>query len=496
MTEMQTIVSIKPLLAILASLTGVILVLLSGKKPNLRESWSAVAAVVKFGIIVSMIPAIWAGNRIEYTLFQILPGLSVKFGVDPFGMVFALVSSFLWIVAVFYSMGYMRGLHEHAQTRFNACFALAIFGAVGGAMAGNFFTLYLFYEIVSICTYPLVAHHQDNEGYVGSRKYIVYLTGTAKFMLLPALVFTYVTCGTLEFPNNIMSGIFPVDANPTLVTILFVCCLFGFAKNGVMPFHNWLPSAMVAPTPVSALLHAVAVVKIGVFATTRVMLYVFGVETMSRLNLGVPTAYFVSFTIITASIIALSKDNLKARLAYSTVSQLSYIILGVALLTPSGIQGGIIHIANHAFSKITLFFCAGAIYVATHKKEISEMGGLGRTMPFTFAAFGLASLSMIGAPPVAGFVTKWKLLVGAMEMDSYYIGILLVLLASTLLNVGYFAPITYRAFFGKRPEGEVYEGVKEAPLSMVVPLFLTALISVFIGVYPDFFMSFVKMVMP
>lgn len=496
MTEMQTIVSIKPLLAILASLTGVILVLLSGKKPNLRESWSAVAAVVKFGIIVSMIPAIWAGNRIEYTLFQILPGLSVKFGVDPFGMVFALVSSFLWIVAVFYSMGYMRGLHEHAQTRFNACFALAIFGAVGGAMAGNFFTLYLFYEIVSICTYPLVAHHQDNEGYVGSRKYIVYLTGTAKFMLLPALVFTYVTCGTLEFPNNIMSGIFPVDANPTLVTILFVCCLFGFAKNGVMPFHNWLPSAMVAPTPVSALLHAVAVVKIGVFATTRVMLYVFGVETMSRLNLGVPTAYFVSFTIITASIIALSKDNLKARLAYSTVSQLSYIILGVALLTPSGIQGGIVHIANHAFSKITLFFCAGAIYVATHKKEISEMGGLGRTMPFTFAAFGLASLSMIGAPPVAGFVTKWKLLVGAMEMDSYYIGILLVLLASTLLNVGYFAPITYRAFFGKRPEGEVYEGVKEAPLSMVVPLFLTALISVFIGIYPDFFMSFVKMVMP
>lgn len=493
---MQTVVSIKPVLVLLASFTGVILVLMSGKKPNLRESWSLLAAVTKFLLVASMIPTILAGSRIEYTLFQILPGVSVKFGVDAFGMIFALVASFLWILAVFYSAGYMRGLNEHAQTRFNACFALAIFGAVGGAMAGNFFTLYLFYEIVSVCTYPLVAHHQDEEGYGGARKYMVYLTGTAKLLLLPALVLTYVVCGTLEFPDNIMTGIFPGDANPVLVTIIFICCLFGFAKNGIMPFHNWLPGAMVAPTPVSALLHAVAVVKIGVFATTRVMLYVFGVETMSRLNLGIPTAYFVSFTIIMASVIALSKNNLKARLAYSTVSQLSYIILGVALLTPSGIQGGVIHIANHAFSKITLFFCAGAIYVACRKKNISEMGGLGRTMPFTFAAFGIASLSMIGAPPVAGFVTKWKLLVGTMQMDAHYIGILLVLLASTLLNVGYFAPVTFRAFFGKRPEGEVYEGIKEAPLAMVIPLSITAIISVIIGIYPDFFMSFVKLVSP
>ena len=227
----------------------------------------------------------------------------------------------------------------------------------------------------------------------------------------------------------------------------------GFAKNGIMPFHNWLPGAMVAPTPVSALLHAVAVVKVGVFCTTRVMLYVFGVDLMHGLNLGIPTAYFVSFTILVASIIALSKDNLKARLAYSTVSQLSYIILGVALLTPSGIEGGLVHIANHAFSKITLFFCAGAIYVATHKKYISEMSGLGRTMPFTFGAFAIASLSMIGAPPVAGFVTKWNLLVGSMEMESHHIGILLVLLASTLLNVGLFCAGDLPGLFRQTPGG-------------------------------------------
>ncbi|VAW33229.1 NADH-ubiquinone oxidoreductase chain L, partial [hydrothermal vent metagenome] len=245
-----------------------------------------------------------------------------------------------------------------------------------------------------------------------------------------------------------------------------------------------------APTPVSALLHAVAVVKVGVFSTTRVMLYVFGVNTMSALNLGIPTAYFVSFTILMASVIALSKTNLKARLAYSTISQLSYIILGVALLTPAGIEGGLIHIANHAFAKITLFFCAGAIFVATQKKDLSEMGGLGRSMPFTFAAFGLASLTMIGAPPAGGFVTKWLLLVGSMQ--AHQIGILLVLLASTLLNVAYFAPITYNAFFGKRPEGEKYEGIKEAPLAMLIPLMITSIISILLGIYPNIFLNFVK----
>jgi len=487
---MDTVVSIKPVLAILASLSGAILILLSRRSPNVRESWHFVAAAVKFVIIATMIPAILAGQRLEYTLFKILPGLNVTFRVDAFGMIFAIVASFLWILAVFYSAGYMRGLNEHAQTRYNACYALALFGAVGGAFAGNFFTLYLFYEIVSICTYPLVAHHQDAESYEGAKKYIVYLTTTAKGFLLPALVLTYVVAGTLEFPDNIRTGIFPADANPVVVTILFALCLFGFAKSGIMPLHNWLPSAMCAPTPVSALLHAVAVVKIGVFSTTRVMLYVFGTDTMTRLNLGIPTAYFVSFTIVMASVIALSKDNLKARLAYSTVSQLSYIILGVAMLSIPGIEGGIVHIANHAFSKITLFFCAGAVYVATHKKQISEMGGLGRAMPFTFGAFAIASLSMIGAPPVAGFVTKWYLLAGS--MDANQIGIMLVLLSSTLLNVGYFAPVTIQAFFGKPPAGESYTGIKEAPLAMVVPLFITAIISVVIGFYPDFFMQFIS----
>ena len=482
----------KLLLAVLIPLIGSILVMLLDKDENLRETISSVSSIALFVVVCSMVPTIFAGKTLYYNLFTILPGVTISLRADPMSMIFAMVASSLWTIAVFYSMGYMRGLKEHAQTRFNACFAIAIFGAIGVAFSDNLFTMYLFYEIVSVCTYPLVAHHQDQEGYDGGRKYLVYLTATAKAFLLPAMILIYVLTGTLDFATDISTGIFPDGVNKGLVVMLYIFCLFGFAKNGVMPFHHWLPGAMVAPTPVSALLHAVAVVKVGVFCTTRVMLYVFGVDLMDAFNLGVPTAYFVGFTIIAASVIALSKDNLKARLAYSTVSQLSYIILGVALLTPAAIEGGLIHIVNHAFAKITLFFCAGAIYVAAHKKEISEMEGLGKVMPFTFGAFAIASLSMIGAPPVAGFVSKWNLLVGSMQ--AHQIGILLILLASTLLNAAYFLPVSYRAFFGKLPPGEPYTGIKEAPLSMLIPILIACFISVIIGIFPNFMMTFVKAV--
>lgn len=479
------------LVALLAPLVGAVLVMLNKRRPNLRETCSFLAASVTFGTVLTLLRPVLAGQTLAFHLFSLLPGVSVTLRADAFSMVFAVVASFLWAITVFYSLGYMRGLEEHAQTRFNACFALAIFGAIGCAFADNLFTLYLFYEIVSITTYPLVAHHQDKEGYEGGRKYLVYLTATAKGLVLPAIIAIYVMCGTLDFSDNIRSGIFPSDASRVLVTIVYVCLLLGFAKNGVMPFHHWLPGAMVAPTPVSALLHAVAVVKVGVFSTTRVMLYVFGVNQMDAFNLGIPTAIFVSFTILAASFIALSKDNLKARLAYSTVSQLSYVILGVALLTPAGIEGGIVHIANHAFSKITLFFCAGAIFVTTHKKNISEMGGLGRTMPFTFAAFAIASLSMIGAPPVGGFITKWYLLVGSMQ--AHQIGIVLVLLLSTILNVAYFAPVVVQAFFGKPPaEAPLPAEHGEAKPAVLVPLLVTAALSVAVGIYPNFFMDLIK----
>ncbi|MFH0784616.1 MAG: monovalent cation/H+ antiporter subunit D family protein [Pseudomonadota bacterium] len=482
----------KLLLALLIPLIGTLGVMIKGDKENIREGISCVSSLLLLLVVGSMVPEVWHGNTLKFHMFSIIKGVSVTLRADSMSMIFALVASSLWTIAVFYSMGYMRGLKEHAQTRFNACFALAIFGAIGVAFSDNLFTMYLFYEIVSVCTYPLVAHHQDDEGYNGGRKYLVYLTATAKAFLLPAMILIYVLTGTLDFAPNISAGIFPQGVKSALVIMLYIFCIFGFAKNGIMPFHHWLPGAMVAPTPVSALLHAVAVVKVGVFCTTRVMLYIFGTDTMHTLNLGIPTAYFVGFTVIAASIIALSKDNLKARLAYSTVSQLSYIVMGVALLTEPGIQGGLIHIVNHGFSKITLFFCAGAIYVVTHKKNISEMEGLGKSMPFTFGAFAIASLSMIGAPPVAGFITKWNLLIGSVQ--AHQLGILLILITSTLLNAAYFAPITYKAFFGKRPANEPFAGIKEAPLAMLIPILIACLISVIIGIFPGFMMHFVKVV--
>jgi len=459
------------------------------RHPNRREAVSCVAGGLTFLAVARMVPDVLNGRIVTYTLFTILPGLKVAFMADGLSMLFAVVSSSLWIVSTAYNIGYMRSLDEHAQTRYYVCFSVAIFGAQGVAFSANIFTLYLFYEIITLFTYPLVAHHQDAEAYEGARKYLVYLVGSSKLFFLPAMAITYLLCGTLDFRvGDIVHGIFPAGADPRLVSLAYWLYIFGLAKAAIMPLHNWLPSAMVAPTPVSALLHAVAVVKAGVTAIARVMLSGFGVDTLTRLGLGLPTAYLAAFTIVAASLIAITKDDIKARLAYSTVSQLSYIIIGVAMLDPMGIEGGLLHVANHAFSKITLFFGAGAIYVATRQRRISYMGGLGRRMPWTFGAFAVASLSMIGVPPVCGFVSKWYLVGGAMQ--SHHMVLWLALLASTLLNAMYFAPIVLRAFFGKPHPEVALEQSGEAPAAMVIALCFTALVTVFLGLYPGVIINF------
>jgi multicomponent Na+:H+ antiporter subunit D len=461
------------------------------KNINVREGVSFAAGILTFGSVLSLVPPVLKGEILIAPLFEILPGIEVKFCADGLGLIFALVASFLWILATAYNIGYMRSLKEHAQTRYYLCFAVAIFGAVGVALSANVFTLYLFYEVITVFTYPLVAHHQDAESYRGARKYLVYLMGTSKLFLLPAMILTYVLCGTLDFRLvDITQGMFPADANPLLVQITYALYVAGLAKAAIMPLHNWLPSAMVAPTPVSALLHAVAVVKAGVFSICRVLLSGFGVNLMEGLGLGAATTVFAATTIIAASVIALTKDDLKARLAYSTVSQLSYVVLGVAMLTPMAVTGGVAHIAHHAFSKITLFFTAGAIYVATHQKKISMMSGMGRRMPWTFGAFAVASLSMIGVPPVSGFVSKWYLVNGA--VGAGYDVLFAALIASTLLNAAYFTPVVYKAFFEEPAPGVDLSRFGEAPLSMVVPLCLTAAVSVFLGFYPETFIQLIR----
>lgn len=481
-----------PLLAILVSVVGALLIAGTGeRRANLRESWSIAAGVLQLAFVVSMIPDVLANRTPELVLFRILPGIELALRVDAFGLLFALGASVLWIVTSFYSIGYMRSLKEHAQTRYFACFALALSATMGVAFSANLFTLLLFYEALTLATYPLVAHKETPEARAGARKYVIYLLGAAKLLLLTAIILTYNLAGTLEFRQG---GILPASqlaAHPMLLSVVFALFLFGLAKNAVMPLHSWLPAAMVAPTPVSALLHAVAVVKTGVFATLRIFLFVFGADAMRYLGADTLALVAASVTILAGSLLALGQDNLKARLAFSTVSQLSYIVLGAALLTVGGLLGSIAHITNHAVSKITLFLCAGSIYVSTHKTEVSQMSGLARQMPWTMAAFALASLSLVGIPPSSGFVSKWYLAVGSMERGSA--SVLGVLLVSSLLNAAYLGPVVYKAYFEAPDVGQA--AVREVPL-MVVPLMLSALASLFLGMYPEPVLRLARSVVP
>ena len=485
---MMTLISTIPLLAVLSSLLAVPLIMASGRRPNLREAWTFAAAIVKFGLIVSMLPAVLSGMEPECTLVRVLPEASIALRVDAMGLLFALVSSFLWIITSVYSVGYMRSLDEHAQTRYFCFFALSLSATVGVAFSANLLTLYLFYEMLSLSTYPLVTHHQDAEARSAGRKYLLYILGTSIGMVLPAMIYIAWKSGSLDFSGQplLASGI---DGKQALILLFLL--IFGFAKAAIMPFHSWLPAAMVAPTPVSALLHAVAVVKVGAFCVARVITEVFGRELFISLDLSFPACIVAAVTILLSSLIALSQDDLKRRLAFSTIGQLSYIVLGVALVSRSGMTGGMLHIAMHAFGKITLFFCAGAIFASTGIRAISSMEGIGRRMPLTMSAFFIGSLSVIGLPPCGGFISKWFLAIGTVEAGHY--SLLAVLLASSLLNAAYFLPIAYRAFFCT-PSEKLYSGrVKEAPRWCLIPPLVTALLSMVLFFYPQPFLRLARL---
>jgi multicomponent Na+:H+ antiporter subunit D len=406
---------------------------------------------------------------------------------------FALVSVSLWIPTTIFSMGLLRPLKQHAQTRFFFFFAIAISSAVGVAFSANLLTLFIFYEALSLSTYPLVTHNQDDDAIKGGRKYLTYLLGTSIALALPAMVIVYQQTGSLDFANG---GVFADGTSTTLLVVLLVMFLFGFAKAGLMPFHAWLPGAMVAPAPVSALLHAVAVVKVGVFSIIRVLTGIFGVDLLANTpSLSTIVCVLAGITLIVASLIALTQDNIKSRLAYSTIGQLSYIILGVGLATESGVAGAALHIPMHAFGKITLFLCAGAIYQACGAKCISEIHGLGRKFPLTMTAFFIGSLCVIGLPPTGGFVSKWYLLTGSLNSGQQWA--FAVFLTSSLLNAAYFLPIVYKAFFAAPTDTARLDKAKEPPPLTVVPLFITSagcvLLFFFSGKLFQFANTFAKM---
>ena len=465
------------LLAVVVPLTGAVGIALTGRSPNLREGVTLATATLLMVLVWSLFPAVMGGDRPAVVLGTMLPGLEIAFRVEPLGMLFAALASLLWIVNSIYSIGYMRGNKESHQTRFYVCFAIALSAAMGVAFAENLVTLFLCYEVLTVSTYPLVSHKGDPATVRSARVYLGILLGTSIGLFLPAIIWTYQVAGTVSFtPGGILDG----ELSGPAVGLLLGLFAFGIGKAALMPVHRWLPAAMVAPTPVSALLHAVAVVKAGVFTITKVIVYIFGIDFLFAEPSSAWLAPVAAFTILAASAIALRQTNLKRLLAYSTISQLSYIVMAAAVLKPLSEVGAAIHMVSHAFGKITLFFAAGAIYVASKKTEIDQLHGIGRRMPWTMTAFTIGALSMIGVPPTAGFVSKWYILGGSLQAENYLA--VFTLIGSTVLNAAYFLPILYRAWLREETVPPKVDH-REAPWPMVVALTATAALTLIFFLY-------------
>ena len=461
------------LIALLLPLAGASAIALAGRiSANLRESVTLTTAAGLVFVVWGMLPELMDGGRPFVRIAEILPGIEIAFRVEPLGMLFAALASGLWIVNSIYSIGYMRGNREQNQTRFYVFFAVALAAAMGIAFADNLITLFLFYEILTLSTYPLVSHKGDPKTVRAARVYLGVLLATSIGLFLPAIIWTYVIAGTSDFT---VGGILEGKLAGPAVGLLLASFVFGAGKAAVMPVHRWLPAAMVAPTPVSALLHAVAVVKAGVFTILKIVIYIFGIDFLHAEPSSDWLLYAAAFTIIAASVVALRQQNLKRLLAYSTIAQLSYVVMATAILRPLAEIGASLHIVAHAFGKITLFFAAGAIYVASKKTELPQLRGIGKRMPWTMTAFTIGALSMIGVPPTGGFVSKWYMLEGALEADNY-IAIATIVL-STALNAAYFLPIIYLVWFC-REESTANNTHGEAPLLVVLALVITATLTI------------------
>jgi multicomponent Na+:H+ antiporter subunit D len=472
-------------LAVGAPFAAALLILVT--PPRLAEAWGHAAAAITAAATLLLATGVRAGDTPELVLVQLVPGLDLLLRVDGLGLIFGLLASLLWIVTGVYSGGYARAAALKNRVRYFASFAASIGAAMGVAFAGNLLTFFLFYEALTLATYPLVVHAESERAFAAGRRYLLFSLG-AGLALLTATIWAWQLTGTLDF---VPGGFLDQVSDPTL-GVLFVLFVAGVAvKSAVMPLHAWLPAAMVAPTPVSALLHAVAVVKAGVFGMIRVLSFVFGPASLAGFVGPQVVVAMAGATIVIGSLIALRQDNLKRRLAYSTVVHLSYIVLGAALVSPFATVGATLHMVNHGLAKITLFFCAGAIYATTKRENVSELAGLGHRMPWTFAAFTVASLGLIGIPGMSGFVSKFFLARGAIEAGD--VVSLAVMLGASLLTAAYLLPIVRIAFFpGTRALGGGAGGARpakrrEATPALLVPLLITAALVIVFGLIPPAF---------
>lgn len=483
--------SATPLLALLVPLVGTVAMVALRRQRNARELCAIAAGVAQTVLVATMVPTVLDGGTISFTVLSFLPEAPIALRADALGVVLAGTASVLWVLTTVYSVGYFGTGPYRGLTRFHGCFGLTMVATVGAAFAANLVTLYLFYEAMTIVTYPLVTHTGTAEAMRSGRRYLAYQLGSGIAFFLPAIVLTYTMSGTFDL---VPGGTIGPDESRALLMVVYVLYLLGIAKAAMMPVHAWLPAAMVAPVPVSALLHAVAVVNVGVFCVFRVVLDVFGSDLVGDLGLGTLTLVVTSVTILLASGYALRLDDLKGILAYSTIGQLSYMILGVALLTDEGRTGGMLHLVGHAFSKITLFFAVGSIYMSAHRTRAGELRGVGRRMPWTMAAFALGALSIIGIPPTVGFLAKYFLFLGAAEAGQWIV--IVVLAASTLLSAGYYLRVM-RVAFSEAPVLVASDGpggpgdddlpapapapVVESPALILVPLMIAAAMTVILA---------------
>ena len=424
-------------------------------------------------------------------IFDIFPNIGISLGLEPISFVFIIMVNSLWLVATLYSYGYMRTNNEKRLGNFFSFFAIAIGCANGAALSSNLLTLFIFYELLTVSTYPLVTHKGDEQSKQSGRKYLLILLGTSLCFFLPAMGYVYFLSGNLDFVSGglLTTTLSGMEVNNIAISILLVLFIFGISKAAVMPFHSWLPAAMVAPTPVSALLHAVAVVKVGVFSIIKVLVYIFGLDILLGLFTVDLMIYICGFTIITTSVIALKQDNLKKLLAYSTISQLSYVIIAILILTPSAIIAATMHLVAHAVSKITLFFAAGAIYSSTGYTKISEMDGIGKKLKVVSIAFTLGAMSLVGIPLLVGFTSKWYIVQSSVEVGQWFI--LLIITTSTLLNIGYFTPIIYKFFF-KNELKEV--SFKTLPRDISLSIIICCALMVILFLQPNLVMEVISYV--
>jgi multicomponent Na+:H+ antiporter subunit D len=466
-----------PVLALASSLVpGVIIFLLSEQQYRIRTILNLAGAVIKLILVAVMLGGAYFGREYE-TRLPMLPGLDFLFRADALAMLFITLSAFLWLLTTVYAVAYLEGSPHRG--RFFGYFSLCVTTTIGIALAGNLFTFVVFYEALTLATYPLVVHRGTPESLRAGRVYLAYTLGGGAVLLLGA-VWLHAIVGPIYFGETGSVASLENGHRGELIAIFLLLIAGLGVKASLVPLHGWLPIAMVAPAPVSALLHAVAVVKAGAFGIVRVVYDVYGIDFAYALGVTPILAGIAALTIVYGSICALFQDGLKRRLAFSTISQVSYITLGVAVMGPSSTVGGVVHLVHQGLMKITLFFCAGNLSETLHIHNIRQMNGIGWRMPWTMTAFTLAAFGMIGLPPMAGFISKWYLGMGGLEAGQPWV--LAVLAISTILNAAYFLPLVYTAWF--KPSGDsLPPGRQEAGWALLAPPLVTAILSLLVGLF-------------